>query len=160
MDQFEVTKVLWDEVKTWATAHGYSFDNAGLGKTANHPVCWVFWYDAVKWCNARSEKEGRVPAYYIDAAQTKVYRTGQVDVQNDWVKWNSGYRLPTDAEWEKAARGGASGHRFSWSDVDTISHSQANYYSEPGGYDLGPTRGYHPCNRSRGRRDGAEKNLC
>ena len=50
----------------------------------------VNWYDVVKWCNARSEKEGRVPAYYTDAAQTEVYRLGMVKVQNDWVNWIAG----------------------------------------------------------------------
>ncbi len=144
MDRYPVTKALWDEVYNWANTHGYSFDYGAAGKAANHPAQSMTWSDAVKWCNARSEKDGRVPAYYTDAGLSVRYRTGQVA---PYVNWNSGYRLPTEAEWEKAARGGASGQRFPWG--DTISWSQANYRAYPfseGGYtyDVNPTSGYPP----------------
>jgi len=145
MDRTEVTKAHWDEVYQWAIGHGYSFDNAGLGKAASHPVQEINWYDAVKWCNARSEREGRPWAYYTDSGLSQVYRSGWV---SPYVNWDRGYRLPTEAEWEKAARGGLSGKRFPWG--DTITHNQANYYSywESGrpyySYDLSATEGHHP----------------
>lgn len=63
IDQVEITKALWDDVYGWATNHGYGFDNVGSGKGTNYPVEAVSWHDAVKWCNARSERELLTPVY-------------------------------------------------------------------------------------------------
>ena len=135
MDTNLVSYSQWQTVYNWATSYGYGFDYAGSGKETNHPVQTVDWYDVVKWSNARSQQAGKTAVYYTDAGLTQVYTNGLVEPYVNWTA--NGYRLPTEAEWEKAARGGLSGQRFPWG--NTISESQANYYGDTGySYDLGP----------------------
>jgi formylglycine-generating enzyme required for sulfatase activity len=134
MDKFEVSKSVWDTVYNWAITNGYTFNNAGTATGPTHPVTGISWYDAVKWCNARSQREGLTPVYYTDAARTQIYKIGQVVLDNNWVSWEAnGYRLPTVAEWIKAYRGGQAGGFFPWSSYfgtreDNINPNLANYY--------------------------------
>jgi formylglycine-generating enzyme required for sulfatase activity len=99
-----------------------------LGKE-NYPCVGVTWYGAAAYANFRSEMEGREPCFNF------------ADWSCDFSR--NGYRLPTEAEWEKAARGTTAGQRFPWG--DTITHQQANYFSSDAyAYDVSLTRGLHP----------------
>ena len=159
MDTTEVSFLKWRTVKEWAKTNGYEFINGdkapdfmggGDGdkffeiyeqdiERDKYPATGMTWYDCLKWCNARSEMDGLEPVYCVDG---KPYKKGLHEPTADVSK--SGWRLPTEDEWQYAARGGKIGLRFPWG--NTISHKNASYngMKNDRAYPYDQSEGEHP----------------
>ena len=133
--KYEVTWKEWQDVRDWAVENGYSdLVNVGQGIGDDYPVVWVNMFDALKWCNAKSELEGLKPVYKING---DVYRFGEPvygsPVYNNGVPdylegvneptldiSANGYRLPNAKEFVWAARGGVEGKNLTYPGSDQI----------------------------------------
>jgi formylglycine-generating enzyme required for sulfatase activity len=141
MAEKETTLTLWNNVRLSVT--GYTFQNLGTADSGNKPVVNINWRDAIVWCNAYSEKNGKQPVYYAAGNVLKDSRNANAAACDAAVMdlTKNGYRLPTEAEREFAARGGDPGlpdwmYKYAGSDnIETVAwwHGNATNITQPVG---------------------------
>jgi formylglycine-generating enzyme required for sulfatase activity len=88
IDPKEVTNGLWDEVVQWSADNNAGYTGLTLkGGDPDMPASNITYWQAIKWCNARSEMDGLTPAYYTDANESTGDINGNGLIENGTDSW-------------------------------------------------------------------------